>query len=283
MDPSSPYAMQRLIGLKDRFDIAFACDTDDDRHGIVTRSAGPAAAQPLSGGRHPLPLPASAELAPGSGGRQDGGEQQDDRPRHREAGPQALRGAGRVQVVRRRLARRLARLRRRGERRALPFCAATATVWTTDKDGIVPALLAAEITARTGRDPGELYAELTHELGEPAYERIDAPATAGAEAAARGALAAAGAMRTSWPARRSRASSRSAPGNGAPIGGLKVSRRERLVRRAPLRHRGHLQDLRRELSRAEPPASHRGGGAGDRGRRAWGARARRRCEMMYVV
>ena len=112
MDPSSSYAMQRLIGLKDRFDIAFACDTDHDRHGIVTRSTGTAASQPLPGGRHLLSLPTPTEVAQGSGGRQDGGEQPDDRSGYLEAGAEALRGAGRLQVVRGWPARRLARLRR---------------------------------------------------------------------------------------------------------------------------------------------------------------------------
>jgi phosphoglucomutase len=69
MDPSSPYAMQRLIGMKDRFDLSFACDTDHDRHGIVTRSVGVAAAQPLPFRRDILPLPTPAEVAQGSGGR----------------------------------------------------------------------------------------------------------------------------------------------------------------------------------------------------------------------
>jgi phosphoglucomutase len=176
MDPSSPYAMQRLIGLKDRFEIAFACDTDHDRHGIVTKSAGLAAAQSLPFRRHLLPLPTPAEVAQGSGGRQDGGEQPDDRSRHREAWPEALRGAGGLQVVRGWLARRLAWLRRRRERGA-SFVRLDGSVWTTDKDGIVPALLAAEITARMGRDPGEIYRELTREFGEPVYDRVEAPAT----------------------------------------------------------------------------------------------------------
>ena len=108
MDPSSPYAMQRLIGLKDRFDIAFACDTDHDRHGIVTKSAGLAAAQSLPFSRHLLSLSTPAEVAQGSGGRQDGGEQPDDRSRHREAWAEALRGASRLQVVCGWTARRLA-------------------------------------------------------------------------------------------------------------------------------------------------------------------------------
>ena len=116
MDPSSPYAMQRLIGMKDRFDIAFACDTDHDRHGIVTRSAG------LLPPNHYLSVAIfylfqhRPKWRQDSGGRQDGGEQPDDRSRHREAWPEALRGAGRLQVVRGWSARRLAWLRRRRER-----------------------------------------------------------------------------------------------------------------------------------------------------------------------
>ena len=95
MDPSSPYAMQSLIDLKDRFDIAFACDTDHDRHGIVTRNAGLLPPNHYLSRRYLLPLPTPAEVAQGSGDRQNGGEQPDDRSRHREARPQALRGAGR--------------------------------------------------------------------------------------------------------------------------------------------------------------------------------------------
>ena len=126
MDPSSPYAMQRLIGLKDRFDIAFACDTDHDRHGIVTRSAG------LLPPNHYLSVAISylfqhrPKWRKDGGGRQDGREQPDDRSRRGEARPQALRGAGRLQVVRGRPARRLAGLRRRGERGGVVRSAGTA-------------------------------------------------------------------------------------------------------------------------------------------------------------
>ena len=116
MDPSSSYAMQSLIKLKDRFDIAFACDTDHDRHGIVTRDAGLAAAQPLPGRRHLLSVSAPPAVAPGGDGRQDPGQQPDDRPHCRPARPQTLRGAGGLQVVCGRPARRLARLRWRRER-----------------------------------------------------------------------------------------------------------------------------------------------------------------------
>jgi phosphoglucomutase len=113
MDPSSPYAMQRLVDLKDRFEIAFACDTDHDRHGIVTRSSG------LLPPNHYFAVsifPASTELAQGNGGWQDGGEQPNHRSRHREAQEEALRGAGRIQVVRGRPTRRLARFRGRRKR-----------------------------------------------------------------------------------------------------------------------------------------------------------------------
>ncbi len=116
MDPSSPYAMERLIGMKDRFDLSFACDTDHDRHGIVTRSAG------LLPPNHFLAVAVfhlfqnRPRWRRGVGGRQDRGEQRDDRSRHGEAGPEAPRGAGGLQVVRRRPARRLAGFRRRGER-----------------------------------------------------------------------------------------------------------------------------------------------------------------------
>ena len=142
------------------------------------------------------------------------------------------------------------------------------TVWTTDKDGIVPALLAAEITARTGRDPGEIYGDLTREFGEPVYDRVEAPATAEQKKRLAALSPQAGAMR--------RAGRRKGPehrqrGSGKPRADRRGEGhcRERLVRRAAVGHRGHLQDLRRELSRAEPPASHRRGGAGGRRCGAW--------------
>ena len=176
MDPSSPYAMQRLIGLKDRFDLAFACDTDHDRHGIVTRSAGL--------------LPPNHYLAVAI----------DHLFRHR---PQWRAGAavGKTVVSSAMIDRVTARLGRSlyevpvgfkwfvdglfdgslgfgGEESAgASFLRRDGTVWTTDKDGIIPALLAAEITARAGRDPGEIYRELTRELGDPVSDRVEAPAT----------------------------------------------------------------------------------------------------------
>ena len=93
MDPSSPYAMQRLIGLKDKFDIAFACDTDHDRHGIVTKGQRLAAAEPLSFGVHSLLVLEPEQMGPGRRRRENGGEQQHDRSRYRAAGAPAVRGA----------------------------------------------------------------------------------------------------------------------------------------------------------------------------------------------
>jgi len=176
MDPSSSYAMQRLITMKDRFDIAFACDPDHDRHGIVTRSSGL--------------LPANHYLAVAI----------HHLFRHR---PQwsANAAVGKTVVSSSLIDRVSARLGRRlqevpvgfkwfvdglfdgslgfgGEESAgASFLRRDGTVWTTDKDGLVPALLAAEITAREGRDPGEIYRELTQELGEPFADRVEAPAT----------------------------------------------------------------------------------------------------------
>jgi phosphoglucomutase len=176
MDPSSPYAMQGLIHLKDRFDVAFACDTDHDRHGIVTRSAG------LLPPNHYLAVAVDYLFK--------------NRTRWRSGA-----GVGKTVVSSQMIDRVAARLGRRlyevpvgfkwfvnglldgslgfgGEESAgASFLRLDGGVWSTDKDGIVPALLSAEITSREGRDPGELYQTLAREFGEPAYERIDAPAT----------------------------------------------------------------------------------------------------------
>ncbi len=126
MDCSSPYAMAGLIGLKDRFDVAFGNDADSDRHGIVTPERGPHEPEPLPRGGDRVPLPAPARLARRRGGRQDARLELDDRPRGARPRPPARRGAGRLQVVRRRPPRRLARLRRRGERRRVVPAHATA-------------------------------------------------------------------------------------------------------------------------------------------------------------
>ena len=176
MDPSSPYAMARLIGMKDRFDLSFACDTDHDRHGIVTKSAG------LLPPNHFLAV-AIFHLF-------------QNRPKWRTAA-----AVGKTVVSSAMIDRIAAKLGRRlfevpvgfkwfvdglldgslgfgGEESAgATFVRLDGSVWTTDKDGFIPCLLAAEITARTGRDPGEIYRDLTQEFGEPFYDRVDAPAT----------------------------------------------------------------------------------------------------------
>ncbi|MCB2147303.1 MAG: phosphoglucomutase (alpha-D-glucose-1,6-bisphosphate-dependent) [Deltaproteobacteria bacterium] len=221
MDPSSPYAMQRLIGLKDRFEIAFACDTDHDRHGIVTRSAG------LLPPNHYLAVAIFYLF------------------QHRPKWPTTA-AVGKTLVSSRMIDHVTARLGRRlyevpvgfkwfadglfdgslgfgGEESAgAAFVRMDGGVWTTDKDGILPALLAAEITARMGRDPGEIYRDLTREFGEPAYDRVEAPATA--EQKKRLAkLSAEQVKGTELAGEKIRKILTRAPGNDAPIGGLKVS------------------------------------------------------------
>ena len=221
MDPSSPYAMQRLIALKDRFDIAFACDTDHDRHGIVTRSSG------LLPSNHYLAVCVDHLFR--------------NRPRWK---PDA--GVGKTVVSSSMLDRVAARIGRRlyevpvgfkwfvdglGDG-SLGFCGEESaggsflrrdgSVWTTDKDGIVLSLLAAEIAARAGRDPGELYRDLTSELGEPVYDRVEAPATP--EQKQRLAALSPDRLHVAELAgERVQSVISEAPGNHAPIGGVKVS------------------------------------------------------------
>jgi len=220
MDPSSPYAMQRLIALKDRYDIAFAADTDHDRHGIVAKSTG------LLPPNHYLSV-AIAYLF-----------------RHR---PQwrADAAVGKTAVSSSMIDRVAAKLGRRlyevpvgfkyfvdglvdgslgfgGEESAgASFLRRDGTVWTTDKDGIIPCLLAAEITAVLGRDPGEAYRDLTREFGEPLYERIDAPATAEQKAALE-KLSPERVSATELAGEKIVTMLTKAPGDGKPIGGLKV-------------------------------------------------------------
>jgi phosphoglucomutase len=177
MDPSSPYAMRSLIGLKDRFDVAFACDTDHDRHGIVTRSAG------LLPPNHYLAVSIHYLFQ--------------NRPRWRKdaAVGKTVVSSSIIDRVAAKLGRRLhevpvgfkwfvdglfdGSLGFGGEESAgASFSRMDGTVWTTDKDGLIAALLSAEITSRMGCDPGEIYRDLTREFGDPFYERIDAPATA---------------------------------------------------------------------------------------------------------
>jgi phosphoglucomutase len=220
MDPSSTYAMQRLIGLKDRFDIAVACDTDHDRHGIVTRSSG------LLPANHYLAVAIQHLFS--------------HRPQWRADASvgKTVVSSGMIDRVSARLGRTLyevpvgfkwfvdgllsGSLGFGGEESAgASFLRQDRTVWTTDKDGIVSALLAAEITAHAGRDPGEIYRELTRELGEPVADRIEAPATA-AQKQRLSALSPRQVRCTHLAGEAVLRILTHAPGNGAPIGGVKV-------------------------------------------------------------
>jgi phosphoglucomutase len=224
MDPSSSYAMARLVELKDRFRVAFANDCDADRHGIVTRSAG------LLNPNHYLAVAIRYLLM------------------HRPWWPaqaavgKTLVSSGMIDRVVEQLGRRLLEVPVGfkwfvpglfdgsccfgGEESAgASFLRHDGNVWTTDKDGLIMGLLAGEITARTGKDPGEHYRQLTAEFGTPHYTRLDAPATPAQKARlaklspeAIGASTLAGEPITTRLTR--------APGNGASIGGLKVVTRQ---------------------------------------------------------
>jgi phosphoglucomutase len=220
MDCSSPDAMAGLIALKDRYDVAFACDTDHDRHGIVTRSAG------LMNPNHYLAVAISYLFRRRDGWRPDAGV------------GKTLVSSSLIDRVAASLGRRLVEvpvgfkwfvegllegsLGFGGEESAgASFLRSRGTAWTTDKDGIILALLAAEITARIGRDPGEIYGELTRQFGEPLYERIDAPASPGQKAALE-RLTPQQVDVTELAGEKIEAMLTTAPGNGNPIGGLKV-------------------------------------------------------------
>ena len=220
MDCSSPYAMQRLIGMKDRFDVAWACDTDHDRHGIVARSVG------LLNPNHYLAASIAYLL------------------QHRPAW-RADVAIGKTIVSSSIIDRVVAKFGRRlyevpvgfkwfvdgltdgslgfvGEESAgATFLRRDGRVWTTDKDGIICGLLAAEMTAVTGRDPGEHYASLTNELGAPVYRRIDAPATR-EQKAILSKLSASDVTDTELAGEPIIRTLTTAPGDDAPIGGLKV-------------------------------------------------------------
>jgi phosphoglucomutase len=220
MDPSSPFAMRRLTALKDRFDVAFACDTDHDRHGIVARSTGL--------------LPPNNYLAVAI----------DYLFRNRPLWKKDA-AVGKTLVSSALIDRVTARLGRRlyevpvgfkwfvdglfdgsvgfgGEESAgASFLRQDGGVWTTDKDGIVPALLSAEIKARTGRDPGELYRELTRDLGEPSADRVDAKATP-EQKKKLGKLSAKDVRMTELGGEKIERVLDRAPGNDAAIGGIKV-------------------------------------------------------------
>jgi phosphoglucomutase len=220
MDPSSPYAMARLVGLRDRFDIALGNDADADRHGVVTPTAG------LLNPNHFL----SAAIAYLYGGGRTWGRDV---------------GVGKTLVSSSMIDRVVADLGRRlvevpvgfkwfvpglidgslgfgGEESAgASFLRRDGTVWTTDKDGIIADLLAVEMTARTEQDPGVAYGALTERFGTPAYRRIDAPATP-AQKAILGRLTPDAVSASSLAGDPSTSTLTAAPGNGAAIGGLKV-------------------------------------------------------------
>jgi phosphoglucomutase len=220
MDPSSPYAMQSLIDIKDRFDIACACDTDHDRHGIVTRNAG------LLPPNHYLSVAIFYLFQ--------------HRPKWNKDA-----AVGKTVVSSQMIDRVTAKLGRKlyevpvgfkwfveglldgslgfgGEESAgASFLRLDGSVWTTDKDGIVPALLSAEITARMGRDPGEIYRELEREFGESVYDRVEASATP-EQKQMLAQLSPQQIQSAELAGEKIQTILTQAPGNDAPIGGLKV-------------------------------------------------------------
>src|SRR5215475_11292108 len=220
MDPSSPHAMARMVGLKDRFDVAFASDTDADRHGIVSHSTG------LLEPNHYLAVAIGYLFA------------------NRDQWPASV-AVGKTVVSSTMIDRVAARLGRRlievpvgfkwfveglvggtigfcgEESSGATFLRRDGTVWTTEKDGLVPNLLAAEITARTGKDPGEHYRTLTAEFGTPYYTRVDAAATAEQKARLQ-KLSAEAVTAPTLAGEPIVAKLTKAPGNDAPIGALKV-------------------------------------------------------------
>jgi phosphoglucomutase len=220
MDPSSPCAMQRLILLKDKFDIAFASDTDHDRHGIVTKGSG------LLPPNHYLSVCVHYLFS--------------NRKNWREnvAVGKTVVSSSVINRVSARLQRTLyevpvgfkwfvegllaGRLGFGGEESAgSSFLRRDGSVWTTDKDGIIPCLLSAEIAARVEKDPGEIYRELTQELGDPVYERIEAPATP-EQKIALGRLSPSDINATEVAGEQIEQILSTAPGDGNPIGGIKV-------------------------------------------------------------
>jgi phosphoglucomutase len=220
MDPSSPYAMQRLIGLKDKFDIAFASDTDHDRHGIVTKTSG------LLPPNHYLSVCVHYLFSNRKSwhenvvvGKTVVSSSMINRVSARLQRPLYEVPVGFKWFVEGLLAGRLGF---GGEESAgSSFLRRDGSVWTTDKDGIIPCLLSAEITARVGKDPGVIYRELTREMGDPVYERIDAPATPEQKAALE-RLSPSDIHATEVGGEPIEQILTTAPGDGNPIGGIKV-------------------------------------------------------------
>ncbi len=221
MDPSSRYAMQSLIGLRDRFDVAVACDTDHDRHGVVTRSAGLLPPnQYLVACAHYLFSNRSQWGVSSGVGKTVVSSAMIDRVTSRLGRTLYEVPVGFKWFVEGLLGSRLGFV---GEESAgASFLRRDGTVWTTDKDGIIAALLAAEMTAKTSRDPGQIYADIAHDLGDPVYERIDAPASH-AQKAALARLSPKDVHSERLAGDPIRQILTTAPGNHEPIGGLKVS------------------------------------------------------------
>jgi phosphoglucomutase len=220
MDPSSSYAMQRLIGLKEQFDVAFACDTDHDRHGVVTRSTG------LMPPNHYLSVCIFYLFQNRANWRPEA------------AVGKTLVSSGMIDRIAAKVRRKLyevpvgfkwfvdgllnGSLGFVGEESAgASFLRRDGSVWTTDKDGMVAALLAGEMTARLGRDPGQIYRELTGELGEPVYDRLEAPATMKQKEILKN-LSPQQVRQTDLAGEKIQSILTRAPGDNAPIGGVKV-------------------------------------------------------------
>jgi phosphoglucomutase len=221
MDCSSPYAMASLIALRDNFDVAFACDTDHDRHGIVTPSAG------LLNPNHYLAVAIDYLFRNRPHWRADCGV------------GKTLVSSGIIDRVAGKLGRRLMEvpvgfkwfvdglldgsLGFGGEESAgASFLKRDGGAWSTDKDGLIMGLLSAEITAKLGKDPGECYRDLTQEFGDPVYERIDAPASR-EEKIILQKLSPEQVTDRELAGEKIEAKLTTAPGNGAPLGGLKVA------------------------------------------------------------
>jgi len=220
MDPSSPFAMRSLIALKDRFDISFACDTDHDRHGIVTKSTG------LLPPNHYLAVCIHYLFS--------------HRPlwsKHAAVG-KTIVSSSMIDRVTAKLSRKLyevpvgfkyfvegllhANLGFAGEESAgSSFLRRNGAVWTTDKDGIIAALLAAEITASLKKDPGEVFREITKDLGDSIYDRIDAPATSKQKLALE-KMTKENIHFSDLAGEKILSVLSKAPGDGEPIGGIKV-------------------------------------------------------------
>ena len=220
MDPSSPFAMNGLIAMKDKYDISFACDTDHDRHGIVTKSAG------LLNPNHYLSVAVSYLL------------QYRKQWNSNAAVGKTIVTTQLIERITEKQGRKLndvpvgfkwfvdglidSSICFGGEESAgASFSRLDGSVWTTDKDGFIPALLSAEITAKLGRDPGIIYKELTQEFGDPVYDRIEAKASPEQKSKLK-TLSATEIKSQQLAGEKIKSILTNAPANNAPIGGVKV-------------------------------------------------------------